>query len=159
MSGSFCSTCAIISCTVLRQRFPMSSLIYKWSLSLLLCCVLLTVARAQVSRQGSLSTPAQFVEEGNKYAGERQYDQAVDAYRQAIKLDPTLAAAYHGLGKVYVDMGRASDALGPMRTAIRRLPQRARTASAACCMRATRRDGKSDACCGSGLLREHRSRC
>ncbi len=97
----------------------MSSLIYKSLLTLLLCFALTTFAGAQISTQGPLSTPAQLVEEGNKYAGERQYDQAVDAYRQAIKLDPTLAAAYHGLGRVYVNMGRAADALGPMRTAVR----------------------------------------
>jgi tetratricopeptide (TPR) repeat protein len=103
----------------------MSSLIYKLSLSLLLCSALLTVARAQVSRQGPIYTPAQLVEEGNKYAGARQYDQAVDAYRQAIKLDPNLAAAYHGLGRVYVNMGRATDALGPMRSAIRLEPENA----------------------------------
>ncbi len=103
----------------------MSSLIYKLSLSLLLCFALLTVASAQTSRQRSLSTPAELVEEGNKYAEARQYDQAVDAYRQAIKLDPNLPAAYHGLGRVYVNMGRATDALGPMRSAIRLEPENA----------------------------------
>jgi tetratricopeptide (TPR) repeat protein len=103
----------------------MSSLINKLSLSLLLCFVLLTFAQAQISRQGPVSTATQFVEEGNKYAAARQYDQAVDAYRQAIKLDPTLAAAYHGLGRVYVNMGRATDALGPMRSAIRLEPENA----------------------------------
>lgn len=103
----------------------MSSLIYKLSISLLLCSVLLAVASAQSSKQGSLSTPAQLVDEGNKYAGARQYDQAVDAYRQAIKLDPNLAAAYHGLGRVYVNMGRATDALVAMRTAIRLEPDNA----------------------------------
>jgi len=90
-----------------------------------LCSALGSVAVAQISTQVPLLTPAEFVEEGNKYAGERQYDQAVDAYRQAIKLDPTLAAAYHALGRVYVNMGRAADALGPMRTAIRLDPENA----------------------------------
>ncbi|HEX3282302.1 MAG TPA: tetratricopeptide repeat protein [Pyrinomonadaceae bacterium] len=103
----------------------MSSLKYRLSLSLLLCCALSTVAGAQVSRQATSSTPAQLVEEGDKYAGARQYDQAVDAYRQAIKLDPNLAAAYHGLGRVYVNMGRATDALVAMRTAIRLEPDNA----------------------------------
>ena len=97
----------------------MCSLIYKLSLTLLLSSALMTLASAQTSVQGPLPTYAQCVEEGNKYARERQYDQAVDAYRQAIKLDPTLAAAYHGLGRVFVNMGRAADALEPMRTAIR----------------------------------------
>lgn len=104
------------------ERFSMSSLIYRLSLSLLLCLALVTVAHAQTSVQGPLSTPAQLVEEGNRYAWEKQYDQAVDAYRQAIKLDPALAAAYHGLGKVYVNMGRSADALVPMQTAVRLAP-------------------------------------
>lgn len=103
----------------------MSFLIYRLSSSLLLCCALLTVAGAQVSRQPSLSTPTQLVQEGNRYADARQYDQAVDAYRQALKLDPNLAAAYHGLGRVYVNMGRPTDALGPMRSAIRIEPENA----------------------------------
>lgn len=103
----------------------MSSTIYRLSLILLLCSALMPPARAQTSVQSSLQTSAQYVEEGDKYAGERQYDQAVDAYRQAIKLDPNLAAAYHGLGRVYVNMGRAADALGPMRTAVRLDPANA----------------------------------
>jgi tetratricopeptide (TPR) repeat protein len=103
----------------------MSSLIYRLSLCLMLCLALLTVAHAQTFAQGPLTTAAQFVEQGNRYAQEKQYDQAVDAYRQAIKLDPNLAAAYHGLGRVYVNMGRAADALGPMRTAVRLDPANA----------------------------------
>ena len=103
----------------------MSSLIYRLSLLLLLGAASLPVVSAQVARQGPVSTPTQLVQEGNKYADSRQYDQAVDAYRQALKLDPNLAAAYHGLGRVYVNMGRPSDALGPMRSAIRIEPDNA----------------------------------
>jgi len=40
-------------------------------------------------------TAEQFVAAGNKYATAKQYDQAVDAYRQALKLKPDLAAAHH----------------------------------------------------------------
>src|SRR6478672_11642841 len=103
----------------------MSSLTYKLSLLLLLSLALHTVGSAQVSRPSPASAPAQLVQEGNRYADARQYDQAVDAYRQAIKLDPNLAAAYHGLGRVYVNMGRPTDALGPMRSAIRIEPDNA----------------------------------
>jgi tetratricopeptide (TPR) repeat protein len=100
--------------------------IYRFSLVLLLWCgAVVTVARAQVSATTAKPASEQSVEDGNKYAQARQYDQAVDAYRQAIKLDPNLAAAYRGLGGVYVNMGRAADALGPLRTAVRLEPNHA----------------------------------
>ena len=100
----------------------MSPLILKLSLALLLCSLLVTVAHAQISVANPSTTAAQFVEEGDKYARERQYDQAVEAYQQAIKLDATFGAAYHGLARAYVNMGRSPDALAPMQTAVRLEP-------------------------------------
>lgn len=100
----------------------MSSLILKLSLALLLCSLLVTVAHAQISVATPSTTAAQFVEEGDKYAQDRQYDQAVEAYRQAIKLDATVGAAYRGLARAYVYMGRSPDALAPMQTAVRLEP-------------------------------------
>lgn len=100
----------------------MSPLILKLSLALLLCSLMVTATRAQTAAANPSTTALQMAEEGYQYALAKQYDQAVDAYRQAIKLDPNLAAAYHGLGSVYVNMGRSSDALDPMRTAVRLSP-------------------------------------
>jgi tetratricopeptide (TPR) repeat protein len=88
-------------------------------------CVLVASASAQTSEQQSTLTAEQHKEEGNKYLKEEQYDKAVDAYRLAIKLNPNLAAAYHGLGSAYVNMGRVADALDPMRTAVRLDPNNA----------------------------------
>src|ERR1044071_9741082 len=108
---------------ILRGKVFMVTSILRFSLVLLLCCgAVVTVARAQISPTTTKPASEQSVEDGNKYAQARQYDQAVDAYRQAIKLDPNLAAAYRGLGGVYVNMGRAADALGPLRTAVRLEP-------------------------------------
>jgi tetratricopeptide (TPR) repeat protein len=59
------------------------------------------------------------LQEGNRYAREKQYDKAVDAYRQAIELNSNLAAAYHGLGTTYFNMGRVGDSLEPLRTTVR----------------------------------------
>ena len=81
--------------------------------------------QAQTSVQQPILTAEQYAEEGNKYASERQYDKAVDAYREAIKLNPNLAAAYHGLGASYMSMGRLVDALEPMKTAVRLDPNNA----------------------------------
>src|SRR5213595_2537410 len=77
----------------------------KLLLALLCCGALLASVHAQISgvraqTPGPILSPTtaeQYTEEGNKYAGAREYDKAVDAYRQAIKLNPNLAAAYHGL--------------------------------------------------------------
>lgn len=88
-------------------------------LTLILTCVLLSAAHGQTPDRRPALTATQFVAEGNRYSSERQYDKAVDSFRQAIRLDPDLAAAYHGLGLVYVNMGRASDALEPMKAAVR----------------------------------------
>lgn len=79
----------------------------------------MTSAQAQISASLPVLTAEQSVEQGNKYVQEKQFDKAVEFFKQAIKLNPNLAAAYHGLGSVYVNMGRAPDALEPMKTAAR----------------------------------------
>ena len=91
----------------------------------LLIAALLTSAGAQTSEQQPILTADQYTEEGNRYAREKQYDKAVDAFRLAIKLDPNLAAAYFGLGSTYANMGRMSDALEPLKTAVRLDPNNA----------------------------------
>jgi tetratricopeptide (TPR) repeat protein len=97
----------------------MSRLIMILHLLLLSCCVLVAPDSAQTSEQQSTLTAEQYIQEGNRYAKEKQYDKAVDAFRLAIKLNPNLATAYFGLGSAYANMGRVTDALDPMRTAAR----------------------------------------
>src|SRR5262249_36674251 len=80
-------------------------------------------SRAQNSDATPPMTAEQFVAAGNKHAVAKQYDQAVDAYRQALKLMPDLAAAHHGLGSVYVNMGRNAEALEHLRAAARLDPE------------------------------------
>jgi len=103
----------------------MLALMHKLLLSLLCCCVLTTIASAQTPAPPPPFTAEQYLQAGNQQARERQYDKAVDAYKQAIHLDPNLAAAYHALGSVYVNMGRSSDALVPFQTAERLDPNNA----------------------------------
>lgn len=53
----------------------------------------------------------------------KQYREAADAYRQAIRLDPYNAAdAYYALGLVYRDWGRADDEIQAYKHAIRLRP-------------------------------------
>ena len=71
------------------------------------------------------STAESFVAEGNRLAQERQYDKAVDAFKQALRIDPEMAAAHLGLGSTYHNMGRLADALGPLTAAVGLEPQNA----------------------------------
>jgi len=86
---------------------------------LLLICLALTPVNAQTPAAQTALTAEQSVEQGKKYVQEKQFDKAVESFKQAIRLDANLADAYHGLGSVYVNMGRSSDALEPMKTAAR----------------------------------------
>jgi len=66
-----------------------------------------------------------YVAEGEQYARQKQYDKAVDAYLQAIRLNPGSAEAHQGLGATYHNMGRPAEALEPLRIAVRLDPQNA----------------------------------
>lgn len=96
------------------------------SLSIALTCAATATVFAQgPEQQRAPVTAAQYVEAGNRYAQERQFDKAVDAFREAIRLDPNLAAAYALLGRAYLVMGRTSDALAPTQTFARLEPNNA----------------------------------
>src|ERR1041384_4403117 len=98
----------------------MSDLCRKLLLALLLIGSLASTISAQtVTEAQPPMTAEQYVVAGDSDARTRQHDQAVDPYRQASRLNPNLAAAYHGLGRVYVNMGRATDAIAPLQTAAR----------------------------------------
>ena len=92
---------------------------------LLLICLALTSARAQTPAPQPNLTAEQTVEQGKRFVQEKQFDKAIDFFKQAIKLDSDLAVAYHALGSVYVNIGRSSDALEPMKTAARLDPNNA----------------------------------
>lgn len=100
----------------------MSEMTRRLSLAVILICAFAATTSAQAPGPRPALTAEQYLEEGHKAARERQFDKAVDAYRQAITLDPNLAAAYHGLGGAYLNMGRPGDALEPMRAAARLEP-------------------------------------
>jgi tetratricopeptide (TPR) repeat protein len=48
---------------------------------------------------------------GNVYRLLEQHKEAMDAYRQAIKLDPTFTWPYHSLGAIYEEQGEYEEAL------------------------------------------------
>ena len=51
--------------------------------------------------------------------GDAQLTQAVEAYRQALRLAPGLAAAYNGLANALTDLGRLDEAVAAYREAVR----------------------------------------
>ena len=83
------------------------------------------VHAAQVRGSAPAQTAESYLQQGDRFSQDKQYDKAVDAYKQAIRVNATLAAAYHGLGAVYLRMGRTPDALEPFQTAVRLEPQNA----------------------------------
>jgi tetratricopeptide (TPR) repeat protein len=89
-----------------------------------LLLVVLSVNAAQTAH-AQPSTAESFVAEGSRFAHERQYDKAVDAFKQALRLNPELAGAHLGLGSAYHNMGRLADALGPLTAAVGLEPQNA----------------------------------
>ena len=91
--------------------------------AVMISCAVCPGAVAQTAPPAS--SAESYVAEGNRHAQERQYDKAVEAYKQALRIKSDLAAAHHGLGSVYINMGRVADALEPLRAAVRLDPQNA----------------------------------
>jgi tetratricopeptide (TPR) repeat protein len=89
-----------------------------------LLAAILSIASLQADRPQT-PTAESYVAEGARYAELRQYDKAVDAFKHAIALNPSLASAHLGLGSMYHNMGRLSDALEPLTTAVRLDPKNA----------------------------------
>jgi len=90
--------------------------------------LLLTTGPGAIAQRGGAQpsrTAESAVADGNRFAHEKQYDKAVEAYLEAIRLNPASPAAHLGLGSAYHNMGRPADALEPLRTAVRLEPQNA----------------------------------
>jgi len=54
---------------------------------------------------------------------DQKWDEAISHYTQAVKLDPNLAEAYLGWGYCLVSLKKYEDAIPPLRTAERLIPQ------------------------------------
>ncbi|HEY1932547.1 MAG TPA: sulfotransferase [Acetobacteraceae bacterium] len=59
---------------------------------------------------------------GTRFAQQRQYPQAITAFRRAIELDPALAEVHHNLGYVCLQIGRLEDAAVSFSEAVRLKP-------------------------------------
>src|SRR5688572_3875703 len=59
---------------------------------------------------------------GNAYADLGDYQNAIDSYQQAIKLDPTLSKPHNNLGLAYAALGRIAEAESEFAEAVRLKP-------------------------------------
>ena len=88
--------------------------------------LLLTTGSAAIAQHGAVQAARAAdtsIADAAQYAEQKQYDKAVEAYLEAIRLNPTSVVAHLGLGTTYQNMGRPADAVEPLRTAVRLEPQ------------------------------------
>jgi tetratricopeptide (TPR) repeat protein len=71
------------------------------------------------------SRAAVLVDEADKLADERKWSEATDAYKLAIRVDPTYAPAHGGLGHAYLNAGNPEQALAAFKEQVRLAPNNA----------------------------------
>lgn len=74
--------------------------------------------RIQPQLEVSQGGPEALYRLGRYQQGQRNYDRAIAAYREALQLDPSFVDARNGLGAVYLAQGRYDDAVRELRAAI-----------------------------------------
>ncbi len=92
------------------------------SIAILLIVVLLTCSI--VAGCGPTKGTAEWhLEQGNNFLQQGRYDEAIEEYTEAIRLDPQYALAYHNRGFAYDDLGQLERAIQDYDEAIRLNPQ------------------------------------
>jgi tetratricopeptide (TPR) repeat protein len=81
-----------------------------------------TFLLAAASKPATVSKPAivqaeRLVKEGDKLLGSERYEQALQAYREAIGLDPTMMMAHYGAGQAQMAMKQYREAITSFRDA------------------------------------------
>jgi len=65
-------------------------------------------------------------EEGMASFNKGEYEEAVTFFKEATELNPTYGEAYLYLGRSYLNLGRWTEAIQPLRTALRLAPEKTR---------------------------------
>jgi len=60
---------------------------------------------------------------GNAYIDMKRYEQAIEAYNQAIQLDSTLSKSHNNLGVAYIELSQTEEAIREFREAVRLNPK------------------------------------
>jgi tetratricopeptide (TPR) repeat protein len=109
----------------MKNRVPFSKLILLLVASAFLFSLepLPTSAqRRNKAPRKSESRAAGLVDEADKMAEDKKWPEAIDAYKLAIRLDPTYAPAYGGLGDAYFNGGNWEQALVAYKEQVRLAP-------------------------------------
>ncbi len=80
-------------------------------ITLLLATCGVVVGQAPASTQ-------ELIQQGAKFINTKEYDKALETFQQAVKLDPTSAAAQAGIGATLIGMSRNADAVEALKAAI-----------------------------------------
>ena len=75
-----------------------------------ICCLLVVILASAGCRQDPNRAKRRFVENGDKFAAEQQYPEAIIEYSRALQVDPNFSVAHEALGKVYVATGNKLNA-------------------------------------------------
>ena len=106
-----------------------NQLTYHYLVAVCIVCLLcLTITAQDVAPEANADKKAkvaQLFELGNSYMTEKKYDQAIDAYRELLRIEPTNAAAYHNLGASLGSTRRNEEALEAYQAAVKLAPSRA----------------------------------
>ena len=82
-----------------------------------------TNARVQTANPSQSGGSANvYLAEGDKYFDSKDYARAIEAYKKAISLEPSAAAAYNGLGLAYSALKQNANAVPMLQQAIRIQP-------------------------------------
>jgi serine/threonine-protein kinase len=84
----------------------------------------LTHAQQSASRAVELNSqlPRGYISQGQIYRATGHYEQAVEAFQTALRIDPVNAPAFRGLGAAWEQLGRRQDAEATYRQAVRLSP-------------------------------------
>jgi len=83
----------------------------------------LSVFALLVFSAGCGKSPRQYLDAGNRFLQAHKYDDASINFRNALQKDPQLADAYFGLGKVFLQQGKATQAYTALSRAVDLAPQ------------------------------------
>jgi len=95
-------------------------------LALLLVCGSLFAQKAGHRTPSHQNKAAEsLINSGDKLVDDRKWNEAIDAYQQATRVDPQDADAYVGLGDAYMGAGKWTEALAVYKKAVELAPQSA----------------------------------
>lgn len=91
-----------------------------------LLCLTLTAQEVQTDAKADKNTRvSELFALGNSYMAEKKYDQAIDTYRELLKIEPMHPTAYHNLGAALGNTRRGQEALEAYQTAVKLAPSQA----------------------------------